>query len=209
MGGHATIAVRTQDGDTHVFMAGKGNLRAFSLNILFYEKHPQYVQEYIQSLSENGEVAPLVPSGYGIVVYDFLRNYVVSHQGFTNVNSFVGSQVRVAASYDDPYWARVVEGYRSLYDDGRLSASRWSRDLDEHVSVPMPQTWEELVDAEGSPLNEKALTRYEVDTTPFSVYEEDVSSQALTEVHDILIDLGFQLSEEDEAQWVEAINALT
>lgn len=213
MGGTVAVTVRMPDGEEFRMNRWTNSLLGFYEDLRFFKKSKRHVKRYLSQWLEmkvdweenrgtkkfkhlmTSVYAPypglLAPNYYGIVVFDLMKNVVVSNQGYTAFSrSFVTDK-----NFDPERWANQIK----LFEAGRVKTiQRFGRSNHDFFELPVPETKEEFLE---KILSDPFLTYLTYDTSPFEVFDYEESKKGLQEAKQKILDLGFVLTEKEEKAW--------
>lgn len=216
MGGTVAVVVRLESGEEYRMHRWTNALPWFYNNIKFFQKDMTHIEEYLNQWKEmrddwhaNHETgkfafnmtgcyapypAPLAPASYGIVVFDFMKNAVVSAQDYTSFDKCY----LVGKSDSERHEAQI-----ELLERGRIkSIVAAKRDYDEIVDVPKnADEFRELISRERRQDNGIFCYNVIYDTSPFKIHEFDPYKEDFLRAKQVIVDLGFKLTSDDEAAW--------
>ncbi len=206
MGGTVAVTLRLENGEEFRMRRWTNSLPWFFNSTKFFSKDRSHINEYLKQWfemkkdweknkeSESFEFnmtkcyspypAPLAPAGYGIVVFDFQKNAIISCQGYTSFNK----------SYVRKHDPEELAEQKLLFDQGRFKTyTSWEdKDNEEH-------------DCSGKPFeffkDSGAGMSVFMDTSPFTVHEIPDDNKGFLLAKQEIKNLGFVLSADDELCW--------
>jgi hypothetical protein len=218
MGGTVAVTVRLESGEEYRMNRWTNALPFFFNNLKFFQKDRQHINEYLQQWKDMRDdwnknhaakkfeynmtecyspyPALLAPCDYGIVVFDFMKNAVVSCQ------SYSGFHYNMV--YPKYYSPELYQAQTDLFKNNRILKIRSFNELGGEVFNDPPKTLKDLKKLlEGKDV---FLKSFIYDTSPFKVHQFSVGdSDELKETKKIILDLGFQLSDEESKEWDKSI----
>lgn len=209
MGGTVAVCVRLESGEEYRMNRWTNTLPSFFGNIKFFQKDSSHIKEYLKSWKEmradwnknhktkkfklnmtdcySPYPALLAPCSYGIVVFDFMKNVVISCQGYTCFTK---------ANIDSDRCKDQIE----LFKAGMIIEAS---DYNENI-ISLPETVEEFERKFYIERDYKSGARiFTYNTSPFKVLE--FNEYDYRKVKEEILNLGLKLSEEENKVWDEEI----
>jgi len=231
VGGSIGLTLRVQEGEEYRMTRWTNILPWALTNLQLLEKNPVHTEVLLrrwlemradwEANCETGEFAfpmtstyfptdGLVPVEYGLIVVDFVRNVILTNQGYTSVGGFylISGEDRhrdVAREMSDPYNPEnesELSRFGRLWKAGKIRSRQvWNGKA--YVEIPVePEPWEGIFDAlhEG-PEDGFDSYFYLVDMSPFTVEKYEPDTEGWTAMKARILELGFALTPEEEAGW--------
>ena len=220
MGGSISFTVREADGTEHRMCRWTNQLPWAVTNLGMLEGRPEHVQEVVRLWHEMradweannatgefkirmtptyaSEPGLLAPSCYGLVVVDHVRKVILTCQDYTAIGRING----VSFDSDDPEdpdsnfvrFKELVQAHRITHVEVRTKRERGIVTFDQTLTA---ERCREL----SSPLAEnRVLPIFHVNMHPFKV--EEFRPTEYEKMRERVLELGFKLTPEDEAEWV-------
>lgn len=223
MGGSIAVTLCLPGGEEHRMCRWTNPLPRFVVNVRFAEKDPAHVAAWLNQWEEMradylahapkhggdgkfafpmtevyGDHVLLAPTDYGLVVLDMQRDVVLSAQGYCSFwHTFPwygdeADQARVRALHAHGRILCLSGGIRGTHEQVEADVADLSGDelcalyLDQH-DPEGPFVWVGM----------------EVDLRPFEVVEFEESAEGFRAMREAVVDLGFRLTDEEEAQWAK------
>lgn len=224
MGGTVTVVIRESDGTEHRMQRWTNSTPWGICNAKMIAEDRAHIDEYLSQwrsmrddFEENGEHGKFpmtaayfpcqgfAPVSYGFILLDFKTKHLLSHQGYTDLESVHGSAIRLETLTgdnvcNDTDTQRLLELLRA----GRVNSfnARYNQ------RQPLSQ-------AEIAALNDarsisqfcenKDLWNFPVDWSPFTVIDYEHEDSGMQKAFEKVKELGFTFSEAEENLWQEWI----
>lgn len=217
MGGTVAVTVRLESGEEHRMHRWTNSMPWFFNSVKFFQKDSSHIAEYMKQWEEMRDdwntnrkskkfkhnmtecyapyPATLAPCSYGIVVFDFMKNAVVSCQGYT---SFTNSHISSRWFDNDACNAQV-----ELFKAGRVKKIHALGENGE-FELPIPASVKEFEDeffTEKKVNSKHRMTWLEYDTKPFVIHDFEDHNDGFMQAKEAIVDLGFALTLQDEKDW--------
>lgn len=217
MGGTVAVTLRMENGEEYRMHRWTNSLPWFAQNSRFFEKDSKHIEEYLSQWKEmkadweknadSGKFdfamtpvyepypAPLAPVDYGLVVFDFMKNVVLSCQKYTSLD-------RVYLCRGAQYESEKYEETLGLFRAGRIDRMV-SYTEEGMVVLPNCDTEKEFhkFATTKSKEDKHELLYLMLKTDPFRVEIFEESPEGFAAMKQNVLDLGFKLSDTDEEAW--------
>lgn len=154
----------------------------------------------------------LAPTGYGLVLVDYVSNTIISSQGYCGFGKLDYTKIYLVYDGDiyghDPesrkYAKEECEQYKSLFDNERIISFRsYDHELQKEVITNKIFSWndfEEMVKASEGTSN---YGSFKIDMSPWTLYNYETTPEDIDKMKNHILQLGFVLTEEEEKIWKE------
>lgn len=227
MGGSVTMIIRESEDKVHKMVRWTNSFPHFIKHPKFLSKDKTHLNEYLVHWNEMSEdyeenkktgnfkynmtdvyipdSGHIAPVEYGIVFIDFVKNKIISCQGYSSINKIPMSSVLTAyRQRSQKDWEDTLFGIRDLYDANLLSLKTYDE------SKSLSSLNKALSNKKLSFLDKIEIVKKDMDTALGCYFEMDLSPFEVIDNYDDL--KGFKktykeikelitLTKEDEKRW--------
>lgn len=206
MGGPVKIVIRDPLGVVHKIDAWTGSIPSVFDNWRFFEEDPSIID--LAKEWNDGDMNYLAPGGYGLVLGDMVHKKILTCQGYHYPGKIhsagyalsIMNKIRSVTDND------IVINVDNLWCAGRIKEIEIYNSKKKCMvreSLEKINTVQEVVEKYG--LGNSSFWTFVIDTSPYVIEHFDESSSGLIQMRKRVLELGFELTEEDEKQWSEEI----
>lgn len=184
-----------------------------------YEKHKDDKQFEFNMTDCYFPCGGLVPAGYGLVVLDLQKDHILSCQGYSHFGHINGAGVSLAAAQRfSGRWSKEEEGddvsrLQEAIAMNRVSVQRYNRKKKTMETLSAFKFPADFVSTWGD--YDKMDKKHDVsdmdfilDMSPFKVEYYEETLEGFTSMRQKVLDLGFQLSQEENTLWDNFLSGL-
>lgn len=231
MGGSIAITLREPDGTQHRMIRWTNIMPHFICNRLMVQKDDDHIQDFMylwrdmkedwDRNHESGQFvnnmtdvyvpydnACLYPHGYGLVVVDLEHGILLSMQGYTSLAKIYQVSIKLALRggiMDGEDGLSDVKRLKAFYDAGKIT--HW-RNVNVPAEHPLPDSFEELLQLVSDDVHANEFLNFELDLSPMVLEEYEESAEGCEALRDRVLELGFILSDAENAKWDEYIEMM-
>ena len=207
MGGPITITVRTKDGTIY---NKEKSTRAFPLfinNLKFVQQDPDYIQEFIDGYSL-GDVS-FSPSSYGIVIFDFMTNHLLSMQGYSSIGKIYGSEIDIEILNKLQQFKsnlNTLPRLKELIKHNKITEQIYDTSLNKMVPVkltPLQDITEQIRQRLSTRDIYGYMREYAIDLSSMTVINYKEEKENLIKLMNKSIELGFPVTEQEKQEWID------
>lgn len=249
MGGTIRVILREENGTIHKMFRWTNSFPWFVNHMGLVNKDPKHLKAYMRAYVEMKidylknkdkpdvegeekfenfmtsayfpEADWIAPAGYGLLVIDYMKDKILSCQGYSHVGNVDMGKLRMAL--DDSEENRFIrsgmiqddeiESYKTMLEEGRI-AEHVMWDLKEEGFVSHNRTKEEILgftsinfyEDKSEEARELKWSHFKLDLNPWEVFNYDESVEGYAEFKEKMVELGFEFTEEDEKLWNEYVS---
>ena len=209
MGGSVAVAIRKKSGEVICKEGWTNDTPYWFKNVRMRNGDEEWIDAYLSTLSGDSDL-PLSPEGYGLTVIDFVTNHFLTMQGYCGYDNF--SELDGFGSMKE----EMNKVFREQAEAGLLTAKIFLRNEKTPILEYLPaETAMERAKAIYDVLWDRKYNEQEreysyvsflIDMKPMIyMHYGDPSTSSCQKFRSKLIELGFNLTIEDEAGWARTI----
>ena len=209
MGGQVKVIFREADGAIHVQNRWTNNLPFFVKNYKFFGKDEEYIKSFIAKCTSQNNGKTSEPIDYGIVVFDFVKNVIITCQGYSGFsfisNLFVNAYLEKDWKFflnNEGYTPDELEGFKKFFTNKRVTSYnvRNKNGVIEKMSIDSSDT-KVIKDLFDSSIG-KNICGFNLDMSPFELIRyPDGVADGFEKAKEKMLELGFVFSKEENELW--------
>lgn len=210
MGGQIKVIIREENGKIHKHERWTNPMPYFVKTSKFLEKNKAHIKNYIQNCNKEKTCSNLSPVDYGIVVFDFKSNIILSCQSYTGFNFIRNGLVEAYINEDwdlfiqcEGYTDEELKNFKNLFENKKIISYNLLKNDNSNEKIFFDSTdkifLKYLIDKDKR--DEICVCGFNLDLSPFALFKFSENAEGLKEFKNKMIELNFVFSTEDNKEW--------